>query len=240
MNYRSTNTAPPSLNPAVSVQALRFNYGRRDPTVLDIPAWEVEQGAHVFLQGPSGSGKSTLLNLLAGVLLPASGEVEVLGQNLAQLSNRRRDRFRAAHIGFVFQQFNLVPYLSVADNILLAAHFNKAAGTAAHSRMQQLLQTLGLDEHLLNKQAAQLSVGQQQRVAIARALVNDPEILVVDEPTSALDSDARDAFMRLLLRISEQGKKTLLFVSHDQSLAHHFSIKLDLKQINRAAAGGTA
>lgn len=219
---------------------MRFSYGGRAPTVLDIPAWEVEQGAQVFLQGPSGSGKSTLLNLLAGVLVPTGGVVEVLGQNLTQLSNRRRDRFRAAHIGFVFQQFNLVPYLSVADNILLAAHFNKGAGKAVHSRMQQLLQILGLDEQLLNKQAAQLSVGQQQRVAIGRALINDPEILVIDEPTSSLDSDARDAFMRLLLRISEQGNKTLLFVSHDQSLAQHFAIKLDLKQINRAAAGDIA
>lgn len=240
MNKQTTNIDSPAPYPAASVQNLRFAYHKHGPVVLDIPNWSVEQGAQVFLQGRSGSGKSTLLNLLTGVLQPTSGSVEILGQNLGQLSNRRRDRFRAAHIGFVFQQFNLLPYLSVADNILLAAYFNHQAGKDVHQRMLQLLQMLGLDEHILNKQAAALSVGQQQRVAIARALINDPKMLIVDEPTSSLDSDARDAFMRLLLRVTEQGNKTLLFVSHDQSLAHHFSNSLNLKQINKAALLGDA
>lgn len=221
---------------AIDMHALRFAYSSSGPLVLDIPQWQVERGAQVFLKGPSGSGKSTLLNLLAGVLLPSSGTVALLGQDLARLNSRRRDRFRAAHVGLVFQQFNLVSYLNVAENILLAAHFNGRSGKAVEARMHELLLTLGLDGALLTMPAAALSVGQQQRVAIVRAFINDPQILIVDEPTSSLDADYRDTFMNLLLQLTRQNAKTLLFVSHDQGLAQHFEHTLDLADINRAAS----
>lgn len=231
-------SSDPSANShlAIDIHALRFAYSNNGPAVLDIPQWQVERGAQIFLKGPSGSGKSTLLNVLAGVLLPSSGTVALLGQDLARLNSRRRDRYRAAHVGLVFQQFNLVSYLNVAENILLAAHFNGRSGKQVEARMHELLLTLGLDGALLTQPAAALSVGQQQRVAIVRAFINDPQILIVDEPTSSLDADYRDTFMSLLLQLTRQSAKTLLFVSHDQGLAQHFEHTLDLSDINRAAS----
>lgn len=236
----SNTAAAPTTVPALQVQSLRFAYGKHAAPVLDIPAWEVAAGAQVFLRGPSGAGKSTLLNLLAGVLLPSSGIVRVLGQNLTALSSHKRDRFRAAHIGLVFQQFNLLPYLSVKDNIILAAHFNGRRGTEVETHLYKLLASLNLARDLAQQPAATLSVGQQQRVAIARALINDPQIIIVDEPTSSLDADARDAFLELLLGLTEPCGKTLVFVSHDQNLAHHFQQALDLSQINLAEKTGGA
>src|SRR5690606_22988173 len=151
-----------------------------------------------------------LLNLLAGVTLPRSGEIQLLGQNLARLSQRQRDRFRARHLGVIFQQFNLIPYLSVMDNVLLAAHFARSNG--APERARQLLDELGLEPELARRPARQLSVGQQQRVAVARALVAKPEILLADEPSSALDSDSRDAFLQVLLNTADQNNCSLVFV----------------------------
>ncbi|MCW8128040.1 ATP-binding cassette domain-containing protein [Microbulbifer halophilus] len=216
---------------AIAVEQLQFCY-RCGPAVLDIPRWSVPRGGRVFLRGPSGSGKSTLLNLLAGILA-AQSHLEVLGQPLDALSGRRRDRFRARHIGVVFQQFNLIPYLSVLDNLRLAAHFGNSSGDV-RSRSTELVARLKLDEHLLERRAEQLSVGQQQRVAIARALINRPRLLLVDEPTSALDPEARDAFVQLLMRSYRDVENTLVFVSHDMALARHFSMVADMRELNRA------
>ncbi len=218
---------------AIRIHRLVFSYpGKTPAVVLDIPDWRIQQGERLFLQGPSGSGKSTLLNLLAGILTAAHGSVEILGQNLAALSAHQRDNFRARHIGIVFQQFNLIPYLNVLDNIRLAAYFS--GKTDIEQEALHLFAALGLDRSLLNKQTNTLSVGQQQRVAIARALINAPEILIADEPTSALDSDARAAFMQLLLELCKDQGNTLIFVSHDNSLAQHFQKVLNLASINRA------
>src|SRR5690606_37203572 len=187
----------------------------------------------VFLKGASGSGKSTLLNLLSGILVATQGTVEVLGQNLCVLSARQRDRFRAAHIGIVFQQFNLVPYLSVYDNIRLAAYFGQKKQTGLDLIVKRLFTVLDLDDTLIVRQAADLSVGQQQRVAIDRALVNALEILIVDEPTSALDNDLRDAFMKILLDICGIHHSTLIFVSHDAVLTHYFHTIVNLSEISQ-------
>lgn len=223
---------------AVKINSLRFSYpGKAHPAVLVIPEWRVAKGDRVFLKGPSGTGKSTLLNLLAGILVANEGTIEILGQNLGVLSARVRDRFRAAHIGIVFQQFNLIPYLSVLDNIRLAAYFGKKDMTSLDLTAKQLFDALGLDNALIAQKASDLSVGQQQRVAIARALVNAPEILIADEPTSALDSDTRDAFMQVLLEISKTQGNTLIFVSHDTALAPHFHHVVNLAEIN--LAGGS-
>lgn len=233
----ATLTVPETKLDAVKINSLYFSYpGRARTAVLVIPEWRIARGARVFLKGPSGSGKSTLLNLLAGILVANKGNIEILGQNLGALSSRARDRFRAAHIGMVFQQFNLIHYLSVLDNIRLAAHFGKKDMVDLTVTAKQLFDALGLDNMLITKKAGELSVGQQQRVAIARALINSPELLIVDEPTSALDSDTRDAFMKILLEISQKQGNTLIFVSHDTALTHHFNHIVNLAEINQAGA----
>jgi putative ABC transport system ATP-binding protein len=216
----------------VSVKDLHFRYSTDNSSMLDIPAWSLEPGEQVFLYGPSGTGKSTFLNLLAGILLPNTGEICVLGKRLNTLSGRQRDKWRAQHIGVVFQQFNLIPYLDAVSNIELAAHF---AGTKkTKHRALELLNALGIDQHLHNQAAGLLSIGQQQRVAIARALVNSPELLIVDEPTSALDQQNRDAFMSLLFDQAKLHQTALVFVSHDLALADAFHRVEALADLNQA------
>ena len=211
---------------AISLENVSYQYPKSEAR-LTFPQWQVAQGERLFLHGPSGSGKTTLLNLLAGILTPDNGIVTLLEQPFSVLSEGQRDKFRARHIGVVFQQFNLVGHLTVAQNISLAAHF---AGGKPPGREQlaTLINTLQLPHEVLSKQASQLSVGQQQRVAIARALINQPEILLVDEPTSALDADARDAFMTLLINLCDQHQSTLVFVSHDQSLSEYLDKSVPL------------
>ncbi len=234
------------MTDAITLHDLRFRWRRDLPLCLDIPQLAVPAGARVFLHGPSGSGKSTLLGLLGGVLVPEQGSVTVLGQSLSALGSRARDRFRADHIGFLFQQFNLIPYLPVIDNVLLPCRFShrRAGRTAAQGEpvavAQSLLEALDLSPSLWQRDAASLSVGQQQRVALARALIGSPDILIADEPTSALDADRQQAFLDLLLSACEQGGATLLFVSHDQRLATHFTHTLSLAALNRAGSAEAA
>lgn len=216
-------------NNAICIDNLKFSYKKNENVILNIPSWKVATKEKVFVQGSSGSGKSTLLNLLAGVLTPTEGNIKVLGQNIERMNSRQRDHFRAAHIGVVFQQFNLIPYLSVLDNIYLAAHFSKKT-TPVKERAKELFSSVKIDHTLLKQKAGELSLGQQQRVAIVRALINQPEILIIDEPTSALDADNRDAFIQLLMQVADNS--TLIFVSHDAALAKHFAQKIDLSQIN--------
>ena len=225
----------------IRLDEVQFGYGLR--LVLDIPQLWIEQGSSVLLRGISGGGKSTLLGLLAGVLLPGKGRVEVAGQALQAMRGARRDRFRADHLGVIFQQFNLLPFLSVRENVELPCHFSKLrAGRAAqrHGSVDQaaatLLAHLGLkDPELLGRRADSLSIGQQQRVAAARALIGQPELVIADEPTSALDHDAREAFLQLLFAECREAGASLLFVSHDQSLAALFDRNLSLAELNRAA-----
>jgi putative ABC transport system ATP-binding protein len=183
----------------------------------------------ILLVGPSGSGKSTFLSLLCGILAPQAGRVEILGHDLAGMSAARRDAFRAEHFGIVFQMFNLLPYGSVIDNVLLPLSFAPArrrratADGPAQDEAERLLTRLGLDaEVLAGRLAANLSVGQQQRVAAARALIGRPEIVVADEPTSALDRDRQDAFLALLFAEVAAAGATLIMVSHDESLGSRF------------------
>ena len=217
----------------VSLNHLRFHYPGSDQPVLDIPQWSVDAGETVFLHGASGSGKSTLLNLLSGILPPSSGSLRVLDTTLNTLSSRQRDAFRARHMGVVFQQFNLIPYLSVIDNIRLAPHF--AHRPCRLEGIQAMLSELDI-EVPLRQRASNLSIGQQQRVAIARAMIHRPELLIVDEPTSSLDHRNRDRFMNLLMDQVAHQSSTLIFVSHDAELAGHFSRVENLEQLN--CAGG--
>jgi putative ABC transport system ATP-binding protein len=223
----------------IAVDALRFRWPGAETEVLDIAALAIETGSAVFLHGPSGCGKSTLLGLLAGVLVPTQGRIGLLGTDWAAMSGARRDAFRADHVGYIFQQFNLLPYLSVIDNVLLPCRFSALRAQRAdlpRSAAESLLARVGLAQALWSRPAAQLSVGQQQRVAAARALIGAPELVIADEPTSALDAPLRDGFMDLLLGECRTAGSTLVFVSHDERLAARFDRRLSLQQINRAAA----
>jgi putative ABC transport system ATP-binding protein len=228
---------------ALSLSNLQFSWPRQKQPCLVIPDWQIARGATVFLSGDSGSGKSTLLQIIAGVLQPQTGSVSLLGQSLQALSQAKRDAFRANHLGFVFQLFNLLPFLSVLHNVLLPTQFSSSrlqraradnANGKAKIAALRLLEELGM--HGMNERpVSELSVGQQQRVALARALIGKPEIIICDEPTSAIDASQRDAFMRLLLAQVDQSGATLIFVSHDLSLAHYFDETVHLHALNRAS-----
>jgi len=231
---------PPSSRPtpetpaAVAINNMTFRWPGGDQGFqLQVPAFDLAQGDTCFLVGPSGSGKSTLLALLAGLMAPDSGSIRLAGTALEKASRRRRDHFRADHIGVIFQQFNLVPYLSPLDNVLLPCQFSRRrrdrAGSAPRETAMALLSGLGLDLSQLGPDVRKLSIGQQQRVAAARALIGDPEIILADEPTSALDTDHRDRFVDLLLAQARQHGSSVLFVSHDHSLQTRFDSTRDIR-----------
>lgn len=228
---------------SLRVRGLAFRWPGSSAPCLDVPVLDLHAGERVFLHGPSGSGKSTLLALLGGVLVPDAGEIRFIvdGQHhdLPALSRSARDRLRVDHVGFIFQQFNLVPYLGVLDNVLLPCRFSARRRLRAgqpHEEARRLLAALQIDDALIHRPVTQLSVGQQQRVAAARALIGRPGFLVADEPTSSLDAQRQDAFIELLLDECEASGATLLFVSHDRRLARHFSREIALPDLNRAAA----
>jgi len=224
----------------IELSDLRFAWKKQAQPVLDIELLQVNHGERVFLRGPSGSGKSTLLSLLAGVNAPQSGELKVLGQNLAKLGNAQRDQFRADHIGFIFQMSNLIPYLSVVENVTLPCRFSRKRKhkvlAQADSLEQEAIRLLGhldmADNDVLHKPVNELSVGQQQRVAAARALMGAPELMIADEPTSSLDADRRTAFIDLLFRECDSTNATLIFVSHDNSLQAPFERTIEFNQLN--------
>lgn len=221
---------------AIDARSVAFGY-TTDSRVIDIDALQITRGERVFVMGPSGSGKSTLLALMTGILQPTDGALQVLGNNLSELRPTARDRIRADHIGYVFQSFNLVPYLTVAANITLPCRFSaRRRSHLDHPAREsaRLMAELGLDIDLANRLPGALSVGQQQRVAVARALIGKPDIVVCDEPTSALDRPACSRFMELLAAQCEAQNTTLVFVSHDESLATRFDRTLSLPTLNRA------
>lgn len=238
-------TAAPAVDaatvPAIAIDRLRFRWRPDRPWVLDIAAFSLAAGERLFLAGPSGCGKSTLLAIAAGIQPVTAGQITVLGAALNSLSGAARDRWRADHVGVIFQLFNLLPYLSVLDNVLLPCRFSNARRARAavsgplHQEARRLLAYLGLDEPgLEQRRTAELSVGQQQRVAAARALIGRPQLIIADEPTSALDTDRRLDFVRLLGQECASVGAALLFVSHDRTLAPHFDRVVELPTMNAA------
>lgn len=223
------------MTQALTIDALRFTWpGQRTP-LLDIPTLTLAQGDSLFVQGSSGSGKSTLLNLMAGVLVPQAGEIRLLEQPISARRGKARDRFRADHIGYIFQQFNLLPYLSVQGNVTLPARLSRLRRRRAlehhpdlESAAAHWLARLNIPESLWTRKVSALSVGQQQRVAAARALVGSPELVIADEPTSALDQDNVDNFMTVLTEQCRSIGSSLVFVSHDRHLADWFDQRLTL------------
>jgi len=230
------------IDPVLQVQGLRFGY---DPgqTLIDIGRFTIRKGESIFLRGPSGSGKSTLLGLIGGVLTPDAGSVTICGQDIADIPPGQRDQIRADHLGIIFQQFNLLPYLSVIQNCVLPCRFSAIRkhraidmnGTVEAAALN-LVQGLGLSEDYLSRPVGELSVGQQQRVAVARALIGGPDLIIADEPTSALDHNNRDKFIELLNSQREVFGSSLLFVSHDSTLAPHFDRSESLTDLNQKVA----
>lgn len=226
----------------IELKGVRFSWPGGEP-LLEIPSLQIARGERIFLHGPSGSGKSTLLGLLGGVLEPQHGQVSIDGYPLSTVKRPLRDRFRAEHIGFIFQMFNLIPYLSVADNVLLPARFSdqrrrRAVETSGSlsAEAHRLLAAVGMDPAAYgDRGATQLSQGQQQRVAAARALFGRPQIIIADEPTSSLDADARERFISLLSSECRASEATLIFVSHDASLRSQFDRQIALADLNGAA-----
>jgi len=223
----------------VELKNIQFKWDEHSPILLDIESFSVRQGEHVFIRGDSGSGKTTLLNLLSGIRVSTQGSIEILGTNINLLTQKQRDLFRAQHLGIIFQQFNLLPFLSVRDNINLPNIFSqnsKNIHSDIDTEITRLCQSLALPETILDTNVSNLSVGQQQRVAVCRALIGKPEVIIADEPTSALDSKNRDSFLSLLFNEAEKNSSTILFVSHDEQIAKRFPRTVELNEINQAAA----
>lgn len=237
MNSQLLSSADGSIDKPAALETsnLTFCWDRLQPTLI-FPDLNLPRGEHLFLYGPSGTGKSTLLSLLAGMLSPASGVVKLLGTEFHTSGAGKRDRFRADHIGVIFQQFNLVPYLTAEANVTLPCKLSSrrqsATGESPTVAAQRLLSALAIPQSHWQRKVTQLSIGQQQRIAAARALIGAPEIILADEPTSALDSDNRDRFINLLLGLAGERNTSVVFVSHDRSLARCFHHQIELGQVS--------
>ena len=224
---------------SITLKDLKFRWNKAKPWTLDISHFQVGVGEKVFIEGPSGSGKTTLLNLISGITRPDEGRIWIDGTDLADLRPAARDKFRGEHIGYVFQTFNLISYLSILENVLLPCRFSRKrmdriSGdvTAEATRLLDRMEVNTSD--LATTRVSDLSVGQQQRVAAARALLGSPRLIIADEPTSALDAENRKVFIELLFAEATINKATLLFVSHDISLASAFDHSVSLPDVNRA------
>ena len=220
---------------AVHLQDVTFSYEQNAP-LLQIDELLIDEGERVFLYGPSGSGKTTLLGLVAGVLRADAGDVRVLGKDMSRLSASARDRHRGAEMGYIFQSFNLIPYLSVRENIALPCHVHakrmkRITASTLDGEISRIAGRLDLDGFL--HKPVKLSTGQQQRVAIARAVIGAPRLVIADEPTSSLDRDRQESFLRLLLEVCNEARSTLIFVSHDSSLMSRFERHISVPEINQ-------
>lgn len=229
------------MTTALSISDLSFTWPGQSKAVLEIDSLTLPLGESLFIQGPSGSGKSTLLNLIAGVVALQQGQISLLPQLQRSRQHLLRDRFRADHIGYIFQQFNLLPFLSALDNVSLSCQFSPLRQQRCREQYNSVpeaarhwLEQLNIPPELHQRPATELSVGQQQRVAAARALMGSPELIIADEPTSALDSENAQHFVTTLLSHCKDNNSSLLFVSHDQQLVngfdHHFSLSTTREQ----------
>jgi len=217
----NTDTAPLAGGPstAISVRQLTKTFGEGDTAVHAVSGIDLDiaTGEVVLVMGPSGSGKTTLLLMLGAMMRPTSGSVVIDGVDLATAPERRLPALRATHLGFIFQDFNLLSALSALENVELACNLAGTTGHAAHDRATDLLRRVGLDDRL-GFRPDQLSGGEKQRVAIARALANNPTVLLADEPTANLDSGHGREIARLLRRLAEEDGRSIVIVSHDERL----------------------
>ena len=227
---------------AVSLTELYYAWPGDSTFSIAVEEFNIASGETLLLLGESGSGKSTLLSLICGIFPPNRGQVIVEGVDLATLRPSRRDRFRAEHIGVIFQMFNLLPYASAVENVVLPMQFAPARRAGLQSPLREtaiaMLRALGLPDAIIDQgSAAQLSVGQQQRVAVARALIGSPSLIVADEPTSALDTVSQGLFLDLLFERVKAAGSTLLMVSHDERLADRFDRCVRVPEIAEIGGG---
>jgi putative ABC transport system ATP-binding protein len=231
---------PVSKPTLIHLQGADFAWHAKAEPAIKSAHLHVEKHEHVFLRGASGSGKSTLLNIIGGIVTPQNGQVNIVGHDFCQLKGLQKDRVRADHIGFIFQQFNLIPYLSILENVILPCRFSKLrrdnaikrSGSVIEEATYLLSRLYPKGKFSFHRTTSELSVGQQQRVAAARALIGQPQLIIADEPTSSLDYDAREAFMALLFDEIKQSGSTLLYVSHDPTHQHLFDSVVDMSLIN--------
>ena len=220
--------------PILDLETVRYRWPGRASFGLSVPKFEMKAIETVLLLGESGSGKSTLLSLICGTVTPQSGSVKVSGTDIVTMSAGQRDQFRAEQIGLIFQQFNLLPYASVLDNVLLPLRFapeRRRRVTQPKEAAWTICKDLGLPDEIQTTRAGALSVGQQQRVAAARALIGAPPLIIADEPTSALDAATQSTFLKLLFAQSRKHGTGLLMVSHDARLAEQFDRVVSMSDI---------
>ena len=218
----------------IHLDSVRFYWSKVADFKIYIPKLEIGRGEKVLLLGESGSGKTTLLSLICGFLSPISGDIFLNEQKLNDLKANKKDQFRSDNIGIIFQQFNLLPYANVIDNITLPLYFSKKRDSRVTNHREAALnicRSLQLSESTIAMQANKLSVGQQQRVAVARALIGNPSLIIADEPTSSLDASTQKKFLDLMFRQIEEHKSTLLMVSHDASISNYFDRTINIKDI---------
>ena len=217
------------MSAPLAIRSTRLGFAYGQDFSMTVPAFEVSEGARIVLHGPSGCGKSTLLNLVAGALVPDSGTLQVCGTDLAQLSESQRRAWRVQNVGFVFQDYPLVDYLSAVDNVLLPYRLNSALklDASAQTRAHDLLAALDLGDKV-GRRPEQLSQGERQRVAIARAVVTQPRLLLADEPTTGLDPERSAAVLDLLDALVSEHRLTLLLVSHDPLVQARFEQQLEM------------
>jgi putative ABC transport system ATP-binding protein len=224
----------PDTAPILQLKDVRYRWPGQASFGLHVPDLTLARSETVLLLGESGSGKSTLLSLICGTIIAGVGRVCVAGTDIAALSAGRRDRFRAEQIGLIFQQFNLLPFASVQDNILLPLRFapeRRKRLSDPNAEATRLCHDLGLPEGMMTVKAGTLSVGQQQRVAAARALIGMPPLIIADEPTSSLDAATQATFLELLFAQSRAHGTTLLMVSHDARLSSQFDRVIQMSNI---------
>lgn len=230
------SAADPS-NLSIHLKDIQFGYTPGQIN-LEIPEFTLKAQETLFLYGPSGCGKSTLLNICAGILLPQEGQVQVVGKELTQISSHKRDLHRGMNIGVIFQQFNLIEYLNVLDNVILPARLHhKKNFSETRQRALELLKELELLEYK-DSMVSTLSIGQRQRVAAVRSFLLAPPLIIADEPTSSLDQKNTERFMQSLLKLAQENATSILFVSHDERLAKYFNRSLSLEELNIASSGG--
>ena len=218
----------------IKIDSVRFYWSKKSNFKIFVPNLEIKKGEKVLLLGESGSGKTTLLSLMCGFLNPLSGNISINGNTINQLSSKTRDEYRADNIGIIFQQFNLLPYANVVDNVLLPLYFSKVRSNNVSNKKEkviELFKQLRLPDDIAQFRASSLSMGQQQRGAVARALIGNPSLIIADEPTSSLDADAQKIFLNLMFEQISENNSTLLMVSHDKSLSNQFDRLIDINEI---------
>ena len=218
----------------IKIDSLNFYWSKKSNFKIFVPSLEIKKGEKVLLLGESGSGKTTLLSLICGFLNPLSGSISINGNTINKLSSKTKDEYRADNIGIIFQQFNLLPYANVVDNVLLPLYFSQARSKNIVNKRAaalELFKRLRLPDDIAQYRASNLSVGQQQRVAVARALIGNPSLIIADEPTSSLDTNAQQLFLDLMFKQISENNSTLLMVSHDKSLSNRFDRQININEI---------